>query len=109
MRKNYTFAVYNCLEGMDELSVIVEGIGNKVKKLILKNIQLKDRLLQAESEKAGLREKIAEQQTQIEALESQVSTLLVAGSLHNSDAVLARQKVNDLLREIEKCQVLLNR
>ena len=94
---------------MDELSVIVEGIGNKVKKLFLKNIQLKDKLLQAESEKAGLREKIAEQQKQIKALEGQVSTLQVTGSLNNGDAVLARQKVNDLLREIEKCQVLLNR
>ena len=94
---------------MDELSVIVEGIGNKVKKLILRNVQLKDKLLQAEIEHTGLRDKITEQQKQIEALQNQVATMQLAGLLNDGDTVLARQKVDELLREIEKCQVLLNR
>jgi chromosome segregation ATPase len=94
---------------MDELSIIVEGIGNKVKKLIIRNKQLKEKLLQFEEEKRDLLENIENQTRQIRELESRIASLQVARVLDTGDSVHARQKVNDLLREIEKCQVLLNR
>lgn len=94
---------------MDELSVIAESIGNKVKKLIIRNKQFKDKLLKTEEEKASLLEKIEKQAEHISNLEDRFASLQVARMLETDDASLARQKVNDLLREIEKCQMLLNR
>jgi predicted nucleic acid-binding Zn-ribbon protein len=94
---------------MDEFSVIVEGIGNKVKRFILRNKQLKDRLLQLEQDKLALKEKIGRQEERIQQLESTISDLQVSQVLGSGDTSHARQKLNDLLREIEKCQSLLNR
>lgn len=94
---------------MDELSVIAESIGNKVKKLIIRNKQFKDKLLQSEEEKASLLNTIEKQAEHISNLEDRFASLQVARMLETDDASLARQKVNDLLREIEKCQMLLNR
>ncbi len=94
---------------MDEFSLIVEGIGNKVKRLILKNKQLKDSMLQVEEEKMILREKINQQEGLIRQLESTLSEVKVAKVLASEGVPKARQKLNDLLREIEKCQALLNR
>ncbi len=94
---------------MDEFSVIVEGIGNKVKRLILRNKQLKDKLLQVEEDKMSLKDKIGRQEERIQQLESTISDLQVSMVLGSGDTSHARQKLNDLLREIEKCQTLLNR
>jgi len=94
---------------MDELSVGVEGIGIKVKKLVIRNMQLKEKLLQLEGERAGLQDRIRVQELQIKEMEDHIAALQAARVLDTDDSILARQKVNDLLREIDKCQVLLNR
>lgn len=94
---------------MDELSVIVEGVGNKVKKLIIRNNQLKDKMLELESEKISLQEKIRVQSTQIQQLESRLADMQLGRVLGSDKPLLARQKINELLREIEKCQALLNK
>jgi len=94
---------------MDELSVGVEGIGIKVKKLVIRNMQLKEKLLQLEGERAGLQDRIRVQELQIKEMEDHIAALQAASVLNTDDSILARQKVNDLLREIDKCQVLLNR
>ena len=94
---------------MDEFSVIVEGIGNKVKRLILRNKHLKDKLLQIEEDRIALKDKIGRQEERIQQLESTISELQVSMVLRSGDSSHARQKLNNLLREIEKCQALLNR
>ncbi len=94
---------------MDEFSLIVEGIGNKIKRLILRNKQLKDSMLQIEEEKMFLKEKINQQEGRIQQLESTLSEVQVSKVLESGGAPQARQKLNDLLREIERCQALLNR
>lgn len=94
---------------MDEFSVIVEGIGNKIKRLIIRNKQLKDKLLQADEEKMVLHEKISKQAEHIRQLENDLSELHVSKVLKTANPLHARQKLNELLREIEKCQALLNR
>lgn len=94
---------------MDELSVVVEGVGNKVKKLIIRNSQLKDKMLELESEKFSLQEKLRTQSTQIQQLESRLADMQLGKVLGSDKPLLARQKINELLREIEKCQALLNK
>ncbi len=94
---------------MDELTLIVEGIQNKVQKLAVRNNQLKDRLLKLEQENQGLQKNLEIQQTRIRQLEEEFSLVLTARAMGTGDSSQAKQKVNELLREIEKCYALLNR
>ncbi len=94
---------------MDELSLIVEGISNKVKKLLVRNKQLKEKIFQLETEKLELQARLNEEQTLLKQLDRQLTEVKVAKVLDADDSLNARQKVNDLLREIEKCYSLLNR
>ena len=93
---------------MDELSLIVEGLENKVKKLLMRNKQLKDRIFQLEQEKQGLLEGAELQTGRIRELEENMAALEASRVLVSGDSMLARQKIDELLREIDKCQSLLN-
>jgi uncharacterized protein YigA (DUF484 family) len=94
---------------MDELSLIVEGIINKVKKLTVRNKQLKDRIFELENENARLVEELESQAARNDQLEQRIGAVQTAGLLDAEDSFQAKQKVNELLREIEKCYSLLNR
>lgn len=93
---------------MDELSLIVEGLENKVKKLLVRKTQLKERIFQLEEERLKLQEQLDDRSRQIRQLEERITGLEVAGTLGEGDSTHARQKINELLREIDKCQSLLN-
>ncbi|MEI2420578.1 hypothetical protein V6O07_09915, partial [Arthrospira platensis SPKY2] len=71
--------------------------------------QLRDKLLHMEGEKISLLEKISGLEKQLDEMRERTSALQVARLLDEEGSLLARQKVNELLREIDKCQVLLNR
>lgn len=88
--------------------VLVEGIGNKVRKLGLKNNQLKSRINELEFEITSLNAKLHEQTGKIQELEQHIADIRIRGTLHPEDSAIARQKIEGLLREIEKCQSLLN-
>ena len=94
---------------MDELSLIIEGIDVKIKKLLIRNHQLKERILHLEQEKSTLSSEISSLLSRIRDAEQELSEAKVAAVLKKGDPVRARQKINELLREIEKCQALLNR
>ena len=93
---------------MDELTLIVEGLENKVKKLLVRNKQLKDKIFQLEQERLTLVEKAELQASRVQQLEERMAELESAKVLGSGDTMLARQKINELLREIDKCQSLLN-
>jgi len=94
---------------MDELGLTVEGIINKTRKLILRNRQLKEKVETLEAEQQRLEEQINEQAALIRNLEEKLSNSFLSDAYEKSDSLQARQKVNELLREIEKCYALLNR
>jgi len=93
---------------MDELSLIVEAIRNKVKRLLISNTKLKNRISDLEEEKKELEEKLSDSGKRISRLETALTREQLAKGLGDSDSVKAVQKVDELLREIEKCHVLLN-
>ena len=94
---------------MDELGLTVEGIINKTRKLILRNGQLKQKVETLEAEQQRLVEQINEQASRIKEMEEKLSGNYLSAAFGKTDSVQARQKVNELLREIEKCYALLNR
>lgn len=93
---------------MDELSLLLDGIEVKLKKLMLHNKGLMEKVLVLEREKLALQESIQTHKAHIEQLESGIVHSQTAGVLDGKDSVQAKQKVNELLREIEKCYELLN-
>ena len=94
---------------MDELGLTVEGIINKTQKLILRNKQLKEKISQLETHQQELVDKLNEQSDRIRDLEERLSNKQTSSVLEKGDSSQARLKVNELLREIEKCYALLNR
>jgi sugar-specific transcriptional regulator TrmB len=93
---------------MDELSLLLDGIEVKLKKLLMQNTGLKDKILLLEREKHELQEHTQSQKALIEQLEQKIAHLQTAKVIDSEDSVQAKQKVNELLREIETCYELLN-
>lgn len=94
---------------MEFLPLVVEGIENKIKKLVVRNRQLhqENRDLQRKLDQLGV-----ENQTlrgEVQNLEEAIVKLKVSKSLSNGDQNQARLKIEELLREIDKCYTLLNR
>lgn len=94
---------------MDELGLTVEGIINKTQKLILRNKQFKEKIETLEADQQRLVEQINEQAALIKKMEEKLANSHLTFALGKNDSLQARQKVNELLREIEKCYALLNR
>ncbi len=94
---------------MDELMLIVEGVQNKIRKLIIRNNQLKERAQSLEVENGSLKEDLKTSAQRIAQLENDLTELQAAKMLESADPLRAKQKINELLREIEKTTVLLNR
>ncbi len=94
---------------MEMLPLIVEGIENKIKKLIFRNQQLQNENRDLKNERSLQEEKIRQLTAKTLELEDQINKLKVSKVLTGKDNLQARHQINELLREIEKCYVLLNR
>ena len=94
---------------MANLPVLVDGIEDKILKIISINKKLKIENEQKINEINTLKVNLAEQEKLIQALENKLEILKTARSLENKEgAAEAKAKINDLLREIDKCIGLLN-
>lgn len=91
------------------LPLVVEGIENKIKKLIFRNQQLSKENQDLKNERSLQEEKIRQLTAKILELEDQISKLKVSKVLTGKDNLQARHQINELLREIEKCYTLINR
>lgn len=94
---------------MDELSLIVEGIQHKLKKLTIRNKQLKEKISSLETDHRSMQQELDNAARRIAELEKELSNVQAAKLLEGSDSSRAKQKIDELLREIEKSTVLLNR
>lgn len=94
---------------MDELSLIVEGIQHKLKKLTIRNKQLKEKISILETDHRSMQHELDNAGRRIAELEKELSHVQAAKLLEGFDSSRAKQKIDELLREIEKSTVLLNR
>ncbi len=94
---------------MEELSLTIQGIKNKVQKLALRNLKLQERIAELEGEKRQL-EALIVKEKECKALVEQVLVNNVFGqTVDKVHSKQAKQKINEMLREIDKCYALLNR
>lgn len=94
---------------MKVIPLVVEGIENKIKRLIFHNRQLKEENHKHIQERERLETHIRQLTDKTNQLEDQLDKLKITKTLSGKDQLQARQQIDELLREIHKCYALLNR
>lgn len=94
---------------MGDIATLVSGIEYKVRKLIAHNQSLQDENEKLRNEIQELRISKTEQTTLLKKSEERVNIVKLAKTLETKEGnVEAKLKINELVREIDKCIGLLN-
>lgn len=97
---------------MDEknTSLIVDSLQSKVEKLIIQHKKAKEDLKQLKEENSFLQGKLTDAKVQIKELEEQNKVLKLAKSLSGKEgkSTEIKLKINELIREIDKCIAQVN-
>ncbi len=94
---------------MDELSLIVDGIRNKIARLIVDKRELSERYVKMEEELRQMQTALESSNEQIRSLKEELAVVRLSRNLEGGDSQELKQKINELLREIEQCYTLLNK
>ena len=92
---------------MDELTVLLEGIQHKVKRLLIVNNKLNEKIDGLERERQVLLAEIESHKQLNEQMNDAILHLQSAKTFEGKDTLVAKQKVNELLREIDNCYKLI--
>ncbi|MCD4771974.1 MAG: hypothetical protein K8R41_01175 [Bacteroidales bacterium] len=94
---------------MNNEITLISGIEYKVRKLLEIKDKNKNKINVLSNQNIDLKKQIEEQNLQINILKEQINKIKLAKSLENSDgSIEAKTKINELVREIDKCIGLLN-
>ena len=94
---------------MDDISILVSGIVFKLKKLISDNNKLKSNVVDLNKTIDEQNKLIDENNKTIKELEEKIKILKITKTLTSSkDSFDVKIKINEALREIDKCIGLLN-
>lgn len=96
---------------MSELSLTVAGIQSKIEKIAQLHERVKDENFKLVAEKEDLLKTVESKKKMINNLEERTKILRLAKSLSgvNESSLDTKLKINELVREIDKCIALLNR
>ncbi len=94
---------------MKDVATLVSGIDYKIRKLIEHHDSLRSDNSRFISEISELKQENNDQKRKIKQLEENIKILKLAKTLENKEGnVEAKLKINELVREIDKCIGLLN-
>lgn len=94
---------------MNDEITLISGIEYKVRKLLEIKEKNKNKINALTDQNNDLKEQIENQKLYINKLKEQIEKIKLAKSLENSDgSIEAKTKINELVREIDKCIGLLN-
>lgn len=96
---------------MDKLSGTVESLKSKIEKLVSQHNALEKENAGLLREKAELTHKVEQKDAEILKLEERNKQIKLAKSISdtNENSLDIKLKINELVREIDKCIALLNR
>ncbi len=94
---------------MDEMKLLIEGIENKLNRLLIKQNALTEKIKQLDAQKSEKDRLIEEQRSRLEELEKKVEVMSVAKALSSEDNAIAKHKVDEILRDIDKSLKMLNK
>jgi len=94
-------------QGYEELKVL----NNKLDELLIKYHNLKEECADLKSVNEALKNTLQERDARIKELEIKYERIKLSGALmgEGENASEAKKKINELVREIDKCVTLLNR
>ena len=95
------------VQGYDELNLL----NKKINELVTSYSDLKSECENLKTEKEALKGLLLDRETEIKELEKKYDKIKLTGALlgDSENAVEARKKINELVREIDNCIALLNR
>lgn len=93
------------------MKIIIDRLQNKLERLVVKYQSVKEANQQLEEQLSHLRQQLEEQQEGVQQLEDKNKILRLSASLHGEeqDTKATRNKINELVREVDKCIALLNK
>jgi cell division septum initiation protein DivIVA len=95
---------------MEKVEQIIDALYIKIEQLVEENTELKKRVSELVSESAYYKGLLEERKKAYSALESQAQARTVAGQLvKSSSAGQVKGKIDELVREIDRCINLLSR
>jgi len=104
------FVTLKNLPVMDDLSVILHGVEYKTLKLLSRLVQLENENTELKKEVVNLQKDDEENKVRIKNLEYKNNILKIANSIEGPEnKTKAKLKINELLREVDRCLALLNK
>jgi chromosome segregation ATPase len=94
---------------MKDISILVGGVKKKAEKLVEKHtllIEIKDKL---SNEIEELKQELNVKNQQISELNDKIKLLKIAGSVGGESTKEVKLKINEMVREIDKCIAQINR
>ncbi len=94
---------------MEDLSLLASGVRKKVEKLIEKQSLLTEKNENLLEQIKKVKKELEEKSHHIQELENKVKMLKIAGSVDNESTKEVKLKINEMVREIDKCIAQINR
>ena len=93
------------------MKATIDRLQNKLVRLVSKHKEVKSTNLQLKQKLLSLQEHLTKEQESVSELKDKNKILKLSASLHGEehDTEAARQRINELMREIDKCIALLNK
>ncbi|HEY4797444.1 MAG TPA: hypothetical protein VII99_00060 [Bacteroidia bacterium] len=96
---------------MSDLKSVAASLENKIEKLVALHQRTRKELAALETKNNNLNQTISQQQQSIKELEEKTKILKLSKSLStsNENTTELKLKINELIREVDKCIALLNK
>ena len=94
---------------MEEIKLFLEGIENKLKRLLLRQESLVNQINDLEKEKSEKSNLIVQQGKRIAELEEKIEVMGAVKTLSSEDNEITKHKIDEILRDIDKCLITLNK
>ena len=94
---------------MKDISVLVGDVRKKVERLTEKHTILTKSNEKLSSEVIKIKEELTEKNQKISELNEKIKVLKIAGSVGGEGAKEVKLKINEMVREIDKCIAQINR
>ena len=94
---------------MKDISILVSGVKRKAEKLIEKQTALVEKNEKLSDELYKVKQELTEKSQQVSELNDKIKLLKLAGSVDGEGTKEVKLKINEMVREIDKCIAQINR
>jgi len=94
---------------MKDISILVSGVKKKAEKLVEKQTLLIERNNKLLDEIEKIKRELTDKNQQVSELNDKVKLLKIAGSVGGESTKEVKLKINEMVREIDKCIAQINR